>query len=169
MLERWFHTFKVPVYESSSERVFPEQALPQMATTIFMAITHLRAHTYIYAYHDACTDVDFENCKYVSLGCRGCFIRYRTGTHRRKPINFGEISNSLHTNPILASIDVIDSLVDLENGSGTLHLTAWPNHASHDSNDDCRTPEKLVWVLNPSASLHVNGNMCVDSVPPAGV
>jgi hypothetical protein len=59
-------------------------------------------------------------------------------TSTQASINFEDFKQSTSTNPILASIDVIDSLVDLENGSGTLHLTAWPNHTRPDSNDDCQ-------------------------------
>jgi hypothetical protein len=66
---------------------FPEQALPQMATTIFMAIS-LTCIRISMLYHDACTDVDsLKISKICKLGMQRVLIYDIEQEHIGKPVS----------------------------------------------------------------------------------
>lgn len=86
-------------------------------------------------------------------------------TSTQASINFEDFKQSNATNPRLASIDVVDSLNDPENGSGTINISAWANHTrpSIPTLTIQHTGRVGVGVSTPLASLHVAGNLRSDS------
>jgi hypothetical protein len=95
---------KVPVYESSSERVLSGAGSSANGHYYFHGyLTYV--HTYLcFITMRAPMLIDLKLVKYVKAwDAEGAYIRYRTGTHRQASIGFEDFKQSTSTNPILAN------------------------------------------------------------------